>query len=128
MSAGKYDFIYEQGTDLDFMIRYLDSDNIEIDLTGYTLRGHIRRNFTDEDFIPINLTLVEIDRVVGETTITEQFVKAGIPNESFLGFILKGVNFADRTKFVYDIEAESPGGQVSRLINGTISISPEVTK
>lgn len=38
MAAGKYNFVIEQGSTLDFEIAYTDSNNNKIDLTGYTGR------------------------------------------------------------------------------------------
>ena len=32
------------------------------------------------------------------------------------------------TKYVYDIELESPGGAVKRLLAGTLTFTPEVSK
>lgn len=119
MGAGKYDFIYEQGADLTFLVNYRDSANLPIDITGYTLRGQIRRRFTDSDFIPLGLSIENASQGSIRVTLDDNLME---------GFIFDGVSFADRTKFVYDIEIVSPGGVVTRLLNGTISVSPEVTK
>jgi hypothetical protein len=36
MAAGKYSFVIEQGSTVDFEIQYKDSSNNPVDLTGYS--------------------------------------------------------------------------------------------
>ena len=42
MAAGKYNFVIEQGTTLDFDVEYKDSTNTAIDLSDYTARMQIK--------------------------------------------------------------------------------------
>lgn len=54
MAAGKYTFIIEQGATLDFEIRYTDSSNNPVDLTGYWGRMQVRPTVESET---VHLTL-----------------------------------------------------------------------
>lgn len=119
MSAGVYDFAYEQGTDVAFVIRYLDDALSPVNLTGFTVVGHIRKSFEAEEFRSLGTTL--LDAPGGE-------IRVAIPRETFEGIVLRGRSYSDRAAYVYDIEITAPGGDVLRLLNGTIFVSPEVTR
>jgi hypothetical protein len=49
MAAGKYSFIIEQGSTLNLEVQYKDSNNIPIDLTGYSGKMQIRSNYADNN-------------------------------------------------------------------------------
>ena len=55
MSAGKYSFLIEQGSTLDFEIAYKDSNGDPIDLTDYQARMQIRPS-KSSDIIYITLS------------------------------------------------------------------------
>ena len=120
MKAGRYNFTYEQGTDLTFLVRYRNNQGDPIDLTGYTVEGHIRESFDATPFK--ELVVVIEDELTGEVRVT-------IPRATFEGEVFKGgTEFEVRSNRVYDIELTAPGGTVERLLNGIIAISPEVTR
>lgn len=48
MAAGKYSFVIEQGTTVDFEIQYKDSNNNPIDLTGYSARMQLRPSVSSD--------------------------------------------------------------------------------
>ena len=51
MSAGKYSFVIEQGATLSFEVQYKDSNDLPVDLTGYTGRLQIRSTFAQSGYI-----------------------------------------------------------------------------
>ena len=120
MIAGVYNFIYQQGTSLTFLVDYQDNLNQPIDLTGYTARGQIRRSVRDES-PTATFTIVIEDPTQGR-------LRVSLPPESFATAKLSGSTPADQTPFVYDIEIESGSGDVTRILQGTINVRPEVTR
>lgn len=121
MIAGEYNFNYDQGTTLTFLITYQDDQGTGIDLTGYTYAGQIKQKITD------TVSLADIT-VAAETPATG-IIRVTIPSDSLPNLKFTGAtSFKNRQVLVYDIEMTSPTGDVTRLLNGTISVSPEVTR
>jgi len=88
-----------------------------VDLTGCTIRMHIRKRITDE--IPL-LSL---------STGTGQIVAADPVDGSFVVTITDEVTAAITwTSAVYDLEVETAGGTVKRYLQGKVKVSKEVTR
>ena len=49
MAAGKYSFVIEQGSTVNFEIQYKDSNSNPINLTGYSGKMMIRSNYADQN-------------------------------------------------------------------------------
>lgn len=128
MSAGQYDFSIEQGTSFGMSILYANSGNVPIDLSGFS-RAKMQWNANDSsvyqfttDNTNASLYLFEFDTPLS----------SGVINFKVPATVTAGYNF---TTANYDLELESvsefyPGGgpQVIRLLEGTITIIPEITK
>jgi hypothetical protein len=115
-SAGKLDLFIDQGSTFSFNIKIQDSKKSVVDLTGYTARMQIRRTLLSQDFI-IELTTengrISIDAENGSITLT--------------------IDASDTAEFnfftaVYDLEIESSGGIVTRIVQGKVTLSKEVTR
>lgn len=90
--------------------------NAPRDLSGYTARCHFRRHLTDIDpFVALTTENSGISIDTARHTIALQIAA---PATAALQF----------DSAVYDLEIVSPGGQVSRLAYGTVTLSPEVTR
>jgi hypothetical protein len=124
MVAGKYNITCQQGSTFDLLmtLRYPDPDSPEFDptylnwdLTGYTARMQVRK-YVDSATVVIALT-TENDRIVlgGETGTLQLFIRA----EDTRTITTSGF---------YDIEIISPSNEVDRIIEGTFTLSPEVTR
>lgn len=119
--AAEYNFDYNQGTSLSFLITYQDDQGAAIDLTGYQFRGQIRLKMRDPEpaaeFI-----------IVGED-LANGVIRVTLPAHALVGTRLTAPeSFKSTTAMVYDIEMESPQGDVTRLLNGNVRVSPEVTR
>ena len=114
MAASTHDFEIEQGTDYDKPLVWKDSTGNPVDLSGYTARMQLRPSILS-DTVLINLTTENGGITLGGNTgeITLHFTEA---NTSPL---VKGG--------VYDLEMVI-GGKVKRLVQGTITVSREVTR
>ena len=119
MAAGVTDLYIEQGATFTRTLTLESSPGVPINLTGYVARGKIKTGATSvnsiADFVcTIGAPLTGVIDVSLTSTIT-----AGIPTT--------GEKYSSVAKYYYDIEMES-GGVVTRLLNGQITVSPEVTK
>lgn len=128
MSAGSYNFTIEQGTSFGLSIEYADSGNVPIDLAAFSCaRMQWNTNIgTTYQFTTNNtnsgLYLFEFASPAS----------SGIINFKIPASITAGYNFSTAA---YDLELEavapfySGGGpQVIRLLQGVVSISPEITQ
>jgi hypothetical protein len=117
--AGKYNISVNQGSTFRLAAVYKDSLGDAIDLTGYEGRGQIKFKATD------TAPIAEFNVTV--PTPLEGSVLIELDADALANVQLKGESYSQKTTAVYDIELYS-GDEVIRLLNGTVSISPEVTK
>ena len=118
MGSNMHNFSLNQGSDYAIPLRLQDSAGTPLNLAGYSAQMQIRRtagacqtidDLTSEGEAP----RIKIDAKVGKITlnfsheITEKW-----PSGSM----------------VYDIEITSPAGQITRILQGSISVSAEVTR
>lgn len=128
MSAGAYNFEVEQGTTLDHPVVWYvpdpgDPDNPDaagatrINLTGFTARMQVRASKASPTI------LHEFTTENGGITITAPLT--GTITIKASATITAGWTF---TTGVYDLEVVSSGGIVTRLLEGTFTVDPEVTR
>lgn len=115
MAAGIYDIIIEQGATFTLSATWKDSAGAPVNITGYSARMQVRSNYDSEE------ALVSL---VSPTNITLG---------GALGTILVTIIATDTQKLtiqdgVYDLELQSAGGVVTRLLQGKATISREVTR
>jgi len=91
---------------------------VVLDLTGFTARMQIRASHTNEAVIA-NLTSAN-----GGLTITA--IQGKIVRH--LTAVQTQAIVPTNTPAVYDLEIISSGGEVTRLVQGSVFISPEVTR
>jgi len=120
MSAGQYNFTIEQGADFLRTFTWKDAAGDPIDIGGYTFRMMARNDY--DDALPvISLSTVSPP---GGIAITGDG-SAGQFTISMAAAITALLNFSS---IMYDLEAISGTGAVIRLLQGTITLSKEVTK
>jgi hypothetical protein len=119
MAAGTYNTTIDKGSTFSLTVTYKDASDTVVNLTGWTARMQIRET-------PASASTL-LTSTGGSPTIT-------ITNTNFAtGVILitiSATNTATLTVPVayYDIEVESAAGVVRRIMQGRLSISPEVTR
>ena len=114
MSAGKYKLKVEQGTDLQKWFRKTVA-GVPADFTGYTARMQVRENYDSGD------VLLEL------TTENGGLVFDALDGKITLVFTPEMTAGKDWRRAIYDIELTDPSGKVSRFLQGSFCISPEVT-
>lgn len=116
MSAGIYDIYMEQGATYNQPLVWKDSSGTAVNVTGYTARMQIRRTL---DATTVILTL---------TTENGRITVGG--SNGLITLLVSAADTAALTTFcgVYDLEVISPAGVVTRLLEGQVEISKEVTR
>lgn len=116
ISPGKYSFTLYQGATFSRILTWKDANEDAINLTGYTARLQMRES---------------VDADAPFATLTTE--NGGITLGGAAGTIMLGLSAADSEDIealsgVYDLELVSAGGVVTRLLEGEVTISREVTR
>lgn len=119
MAAGPLDLLIEQGATFTWPMVWKDDAGVPINLTGYTARMHVR--FT----LAAPVTLLELTTLNGRITLG---TTGGQITLSLTATETAALLDWPANKGVYDLEMVSSGGQVTRLLKGTITLDPEVTR
>jgi len=114
--AGTLHLTIEQGATFNPVMTWKDEVGTEINLTGYTARMHIR------DTVEAASTLHEATTDNGEIALGGA---AGTITFNISAAITAAFGFDSA---VYDLELESAGGIVTRLLKGDVVLSLEVTR
>jgi hypothetical protein len=116
MPAAKYDLVIEQGTDYIKSFNLKNPDNSIKDLNGFTAKMQIRQyKFDAEAKYEASTANGKILIAVNSGTVQLRF-----PNQDTANF--------DFNKGVYDIELTDQSGIITRLMEGEVIISKEVTR
>lgn len=107
--ATKLNLFIDQGADFTTTIEVADEDGTPIDLSTYTGRAQMRKHYTSSTY--------------------KAFAVSGSSN----GTITVSMNSATTSniaggRYVWDLEMVSGGNVVSRIVEGIVTINPEVTK
>jgi hypothetical protein len=123
MIAGIYNIFIEQGTSFTRLIEieYPDPDDLTImlpyDMTSFSASMQIRRT---------------IDSTTPQITLTSSNSRIEIQPGGVENAIRLNLSAADTKSLtsdgVYDLEISDPGGNVSRILRGTVTLSLEVTR
>jgi hypothetical protein len=115
MSAAKQNLVIDQGADWFITFTYKDAAGLPINLTGFSSKMQLRTNHSDSVAV-LSLSSGEgmtIDSLLGKISVHATATQTG------------AIAFGD---YFYDLEITSSGGVVTRLIEGRISVSPQVTR
>ena len=113
MSAGIYNIKADQGSTFVFSFT-ITTDDVAWDLTGYSARMQVRSSTQSTTKI---LDLVSTTNI----TLTNLGVVTVTVSATAMAAIASG-------NFVYDLEVQSGGGIVTRLLQGKFTVTPEVTR
>jgi len=120
MSSGVYNFTIEQGCTFSKTFTWKDANGSAINISGYTIRMMARNNY--DDALPV-ITLSTVATPGGIAIVGDG--SAGQFTISMTAVVTAALNFS---QLVYDIEVVSGAGVVTRLLEGKITLSKEVTK
>ena len=110
--AGSLDLTIEQGATFERNITIKDSSNVAINLSGSSFAGQVRKRHQsatkEADF---DFTITNASGGIVQATITAANTGNMTPGD-----------------FVYDIEWTQSASSVTRLLEGTATVTPQVTR
>jgi hypothetical protein len=116
MPAGKHDIYIEQGATWSLPLVWQTAEGVPIDVTGYTARMHLRKKLTDAAF--------ELEL----TTENGRITLGGADGRINLHLDAADTEGIDIKAGVYDLELVAASGVVTRLLQGAVTVSLEVTR
>ena len=111
MAAGTYNFVLDQGATFTRQLTVKDDGSV-MNLTGYSVASKMRSTHAS-------------GTVVGTFTCTISNATGGIITMSMTSTTTGGI---EEGIYVYDLEMTSGSGVVTRLMEGTVTVNPEVTR
>lgn len=110
--AAKANIVIDQGTDFTTTITVTDADENVVDLTGYTGAGQIRKHYESSTATDFTLSF-GTPRTDGKVTIALSRVQTAN---------------LEAGRYVYDVELTSSANTTSRLSEGIVTVTPQVTR
>lgn len=104
----KINLVIDQGTTFTQVISLTGSDDIAVNTDVYTARGQIRKHYLSNTSVSFTTTLANGDLTLSLTSTQTANIVAG--------------------RYVYDVELVDSSNNVTRLMEGIITITPEVSK
>jgi hypothetical protein len=122
MAAGKFSFIIEQGSTVNFSIVYNDSDGNPVDLSQYGSKMQIRQTYSSPSLLTLSSSLNADGTGLNMTNAVSGAIGIYIASctSSMLTF----------NEALYDLDIISGSGNcptVTRILEGKVKLSPEVT-
>lgn len=108
--AIKANIVIDQGTDFSATIDVLDAEDNVFDLTGYTPAAQMRKNYASSS--AVTFTATDND-TLGQITIE---------------LTSNTTSQLEPGRYLYDVEITSPGGTISRVVEGIATVTPGITR
>lgn len=112
------DLTIYQGATFRKVLTFTTPDGIPIDQTGNTFRAKARKNITDVS------SAFDFVFTIRDQTTNRGEVEMELPAAASTAVSVTEFN----TKFLYDVEVEDSGGDVTRLLQGSIVFVAEITR
>lgn len=106
--AQKANITIDQGTTFSSGIDLLNDNDEPVDVTNYTARGQIRKHYSSSNSVSFTTTLSNGSLVISLTANQTAGMVAG--------------------RYVYDLELVDPSNTVLRILEGIVTVTPEVTR
>ena len=125
MAAGKYSFIIEQGSTTNFQINWTDETGSKVNLSGYQARMQLRTDYSSEPLLSLSSSLkadgtgINLSGSNGTTPLASGSIAVYISAVSS--------SRLDFGEALYDLELVN-GNEVTRLLEGKVKLSKNVTK
>ena len=105
--------LIEQGANFSSTITLFNDDDTVFNLTDYTAAGQIRKSYSSSSASATFSILFSADRSEGQITLSLTSTQTAAVEEG---------------RYVYDIEVTSSDSVVTRVLQGTVTVSPNVTR
>jgi hypothetical protein len=117
MAAAKLNLYIEQGATFSKTLTFKDGAGVPIDITGWVFSGQVRRAYSSSDILE-TFTFVTSNQITNTGEVVVSLTSAetmAIPADYKV------------STYAYDIET-TVGATVTRVVEGSVSFSAEVTK
>jgi len=114
--ASTYNISIDQGATYTLAISYKDENGAAINLTNYTAAMQLRSTYTS------------VDAVLSLSSPSNGIVITGATGLISITITATQTAALSSNNFVYDLEITSSSNVKTRLIQGIVTISPEVTR
>lgn len=108
--AIKANLFIDQGATYATKLNITDTNGAPVDLTGYTAAAQIRKHYTSSNSVSFTATTTA---ATGAVTLS---LSANATANLYAG------------RYVYDVELVDSQGRVSRIVEGIVTITPNVTR
>jgi len=108
--ATRVNILIDQGTDFTTSVNLTDSNGAQLDLTGMTAASQIRKTHSSSNATSFSTSLAN-----NTGTLTLSL------NNSVTSSLSAG-------RYVYDVELTDSSSVVSRILEGIVTVTPEVTR
>jgi hypothetical protein len=110
--------VINQGETFSYLIRVKEDGTNPTDVTGYTFRGQVRRSYSDPTAL-----------ITFSFTIQDQVTKTGEVLWKLADGVTTAIDLGGKVlEAVYDVEMVDTASNVTRIAEGKVKITPEVTK
>jgi hypothetical protein len=107
--AAKVNIVIDQGTTFNTTYTIHDAIDEPIDFTGFTANSQIRKSYSSSNSYVFDVSLSNAGLVtLSMNAATTSSITAG--------------------RYVYDVEVQSVSGIRSRIVEGIVTVTPQVTK
>jgi hypothetical protein len=107
--AAKVNIVIDQGTTFNTTYTIHDAIDEPIDFTGFTANSQIRKSYSSSNSYVFDVSL-------SNTGLVTLFMNVATTSSITAG------------RYVYDVEVESLSGVRSRIVEGIVTVTPQVTK
>ena len=101
----------DQGSTFRATVNITDAEGNGLDISLYTYRGQVRKTYTSST--AVDFTVTAADAPAGEIEL--------LLSDTQTGGMKAG-------RYLYDVEIISDGGEVTRVIEGQLEVTPRVTR
>tara|TARA_A100001201_G_scaffold139195_1_gene130885 strand:- start:56 stop:388 length:333 start_codon:yes stop_codon:yes gene_type:complete len=109
--AARADIIIDQGTTFETVVTVTNDDGDVVDLTNYEAASQIRKHHTSSS-----------------VTATFVITNGGTNGQLTLTLSSSATGGIESGRYVYDVEVTTAAGVVSRVVEGIVTVNPQVTR
>jgi len=107
--ANKINIVIDQGTTFNTSFVILDATDTPIDFSNFTADSQLRKSYTSSASHAFNVQMNNAGEIIlSMSANTTGNITAG--------------------RYVYDVEVQDPSGVRSRIVEGIVTVTPQVTR
>jgi len=108
--ATKANLVIDQGTTYSTDLNLTDENGDALDLSGYSANSQIRKHYTSSNSVAFT---VSVNAIAGVITLS---LSANQTSNLTSG------------RYVYDVEIADASNTISRIVEGIVTVTPQVTR